>query len=162
MEKKERFIGAIQQHQRLITKVAAFYTDSKDDRDDLVQEIIYNCWKSFDSFQQQSSLSTWMYRVAMNVAIFHLRKNKKNLRSIPIDEQLLNTPDAVGDDAYEEKLKTLQRHIQDLNLLDKGLLMLYLEDRSYEEIAEITGLSPSNVGTRLSRIREKLKRKITQ
>ncbi len=74
MDKKNLFIKSIQENERLIYKVAAFYTDCKDDRDELVQEIIYSLWKSFETFKQHSSLSTWMYRVAMNVAIFHLKK----------------------------------------------------------------------------------------
>ena len=159
MEKKDTFIKAIQQNEGLIYKVATFYTNSKDDRDDLVQEIIYTLWKSFDTFKQNSSLSTWMYRVAMNVAIFHLRKSKKNISTTSLDLTELNFANQAFDDP-EEKIKTLQHHIKDLNLLDKGILMLYLESKSHEEIAEIIGISKSNVGTKLSRIKEKLKKQI--
>ncbi len=160
MQHKTIFIKAIQENEGLIYKVAAFYTNTKDDRDDLVQEIIYSLWKSFDSFKQNSSLSTWMYQVAMNVAIYHLKKSKKTVTTIPIDVALLNSPESNADDA-EEKLKILQEHIKDLNLLDKGIVMLYLESKSHEEIAQIIGISKTNVGTKLSRIREKLKSKIT-
>lgn len=159
MEKKDTFIKAIQQNEGLIYKVAAFYTNSKDDRDDLVQEIIYTLWKSFDTFKQNSSLSTWMYRVAMNVAIFHLRKSKKNISATSLDLTELNFANPAFDD-LEEKIKTLQHHIKDLNLMDKGILMLYLESKSHKEIAEIIGISKSNVGTKLSRIKEKLKKQI--
>ena len=159
VEKKDTFIKAIQQNEGLIYKVATFYTNSKDDCDDLVQEIIYTLWKSFDTFEQNSSLSTWMYRVAMNVAIFHLRKSKKNISTTSLDLTELNFPESAFDDP-EEKIKTLQHHIKDLNLLDKGILMLYLESKSHEEIAEIIGISKSNVGTKLSRIKEKLKKQI--
>ena len=148
MEKKDTFIKAIQQNEGLIYKVATFYTNSKDDCDDLVQEIIYTLWKSFDTFEQNSSLSTWMYRVAMNVAIFHLRKSKKNISTTSLDLTELNFPESAFDDP-EEKIKTLQHHIKDLNLMDKGILMLYLESKSHEEIAEIIGISKSNVGTKL-------------
>ncbi|MEO5783791.1 MAG: sigma-70 family RNA polymerase sigma factor [Ginsengibacter sp.] len=159
MEKKDTFIKAIQQNEGLIYKVATFYTNSRDDRDDLVQEIIYTLWKSFDTFKQNSSLSTWMYRVAMNVSIFHLRKSKKTIPTTSLDMTTLNLVDHAFDD-LEEKIKTLQHHIKDLNLLDKGILMLYMESKSHEEIAEIIGISKSNVGTKLSRIKEKLKKQI--
>lgn len=161
MDKKERFIKAIQENEGLIYKVATFYTNSKDDRDDVVQEIIYSLWKSFDSFKQVSSLSTWMYQIAMNVAIFHLKRSKKAVTTIPIETGLLNSPDSITDND-EEKLKALQEYMKDLNLLDKGILMLYLESKSHEEIAQITGISKTNVGTKLSRIKEKLKSKINR
>lgn len=161
MDKKERFIKAIQENEGLIYKVATFYTNSKDDRDDVVQEIIYSLWKSFDSFKQMSSLSTWMYQIAMNVAIFHLKKSKKAVTTIPIETGLLNSPESITEND-EEKLKVLQEHVKDLNLLDKGILMLYLENKSHEEIAQITGISKTNVGTKLSRIKEKLKSKINR
>jgi len=161
LEKKDTFIKAIQENERLIFKVASFYTDSKDDRDDLVQDIIYNLWKSFDSFQQRSSFSTWMYRVAMNVAILHLKKRKRKVQSVQIDLGTLNFAE-TGFDGNEEKLQVLRKLMNDLNLFDKGILMLYLEDKSHTEIAEIIGISKSNVGTKLSRIKEKLRQQVNK
>lgn len=160
MEKKNTFIKAIQEHEKLIFKLASFYTDCKDDRDDLVQEIIYSLWKSFETFKQRSSLATWIYRVAMNVSIFHLKQKKKRGQSVSIDLQVLNFSDTAYDD-YEEKLQMLQNLIKDLNLYDKGILMLYLENKSHTEIAEIIGISKSNVGTKLSRIKEKLRHQVS-
>ena len=159
VDKKDIFIKAIQENEGLIYKVAAFYTNSKDDRADLVQEIIYTLWKSFETFKQQSALSTWMYQVAMNVAIFHLKKSKKSITTTAIDLTVFNFPETASDD-FEEKLEVLHTHIKDLNLFDKGILMLYLESKSHEEIAEIIGISKTNVGTKLSRIKEKLKKQI--
>jgi len=161
VEKREIFIQSIQENERLIYKVASFYTDGKDDREDLVQEIIYSLWKSFDTFKHHSSLNTWMYRIAMNVAIFHLKKSKAKVATIPIDVQVLNFPE-TGFDDVEEKLHKLQQHIKDLNLLDKGILMLYLESKSHEEIAEIVGISKTNVGTKLSRIKDKLRVQVSK
>lgn len=159
MEKKEIFIKSIQENERLIYKVASFYTDCKNDRDDLLQEIIYNLWKSFGTFKNNSSLSTWMYRIAMNVAIYHLKKDKRKITTIPIDVEVLNLPE-TGFNDFEEKMQKLQKHIKDLNLYDKGILMLYLENKSHEEIAEIVGISKSNVGTKLSRIKDKFRQVI--
>ena len=161
MEKKEIFIKAIKENEKLIYKVASFYTDCKDDRDDLLQEIIYSLWKSFDTFKHNSSLSTWMYRVAMNVSIFHLKKNKKKAATVSIGLENINIAETESD-YFEEKLKTLQKHIKDLNLLDKGILMLYLESKSHEEIAEIVGITKTNVGTKLSRIKDKLRQQVSK
>ena len=159
MDKKEQFIAAIKNNEGIIYKIAAVYTNTMQDRDDLVQEIIYQLWKSFDSFKQQSSLSTWMYRVAMNVAIYHLKTSKRKIATVPLNEQLLNLHDSDNSET-EEKWQTFKQHIDKLNLLDKGIVILYLENKSYEEIGQIIGISTSNVGTKLMRIKEKLKQQI--
>jgi len=158
VNKKETFLAAIKSNEGLLYKIASVYTNDVEDRNDLVQEIIYQLWKSFDTFSQKSALSTWIYRVAMNVAIYHLKSTKRRVQTVPIDDQLLNFQDK-GKSIEEERWKLLKQYIEMLNLLEKGIVMLYLEDKSYEEIAEITGLSQSNVGTKLSRIKEKLRNK---
>lgn len=161
MDRRETFITAIKANEGLIYKIASVYTDNKEDRKDLVQEIIYNLWKSFDSFNQKSSLSTWMYRVAMNVAIYHLKITKRKVLTVPIDGQDVDFHEAENND-LEEKLKTFRQYVNNLNLLDKGIVMLYLENKSYKEISEIVGISESNVGTKISRIKEKLKKQISK
>ena len=107
MDKKERFIAAIKESESFIYKIAAVYTNNADDKNDLVQEIIYQLWKSFDSFNQQSSLHTWMYRVALNVAIFQLKVSKKSISTIPIDEQITNYQEK-DDSENEERWKLFQ------------------------------------------------------
>lgn len=159
MDKKQNFISAIKTHQALIFKIASVYTDAAEDRKDLVQEIVFNLWKSFDSFNQQSALSTWIYRVAMNVAIYHLKTSKRKIHTVPIAEQDLTIQETDNHEP-EEQLKILRQHLARLNLLDKGIVMLYLENKSHQEIAAITGISVSNVGTRLSRIKERLRQQI--
>ncbi len=161
MDKKEIFISAIENNKGLIYKVAAVYTNDIQDRKDLVQEIIYQLWKSFDSFNQQSALSTWMYRVAMNVAIYHIKRAKRKVVTVPLEEQLLEFPE-TDNRVFEEKLQVFRQYLNQLNLLDKGIILLYLEDKSYEEIAQITGISETNVGTKIYRIKEKLKKQITK
>ena len=121
--------------------------------------LIYNLWKSFASFNQKSSLSTWMYRVAMNVAIYHLKITKRKISTIPLDGENFDFTDVKNTD-YEDELKTFGLYLNNLNQLDKGIVMLYLENKSYAEIAEIIGISESNVGTKMSRIKEKLKKQI--
>lgn len=159
MDKKERFIAAIKVNEGFIYKIAAVYTNNADDKNDLVQEIIYQLWKSFDSFNQQSSLHTWMYRVALNVAIFQLKVSKKSISTIPIDEQITNYQEKDDSD-NEERWKIFREQIDTLNLLDKGIVLLYLDNKSYEEIAAIVGITKTNVATKLSRIKEKLKNQI--
>ena len=159
MDKKNAFIKEVNENQGLIFKVASLYTNSVDDRNDLAQEIVYQLWKSFDSFNQQSALSTWMYRVAMNVAIYHLKKDKKKIQTIALEEQFFDFHE-IENTEMEERWQMLKHHIDQLNLLDKGIVILFLENKSHEEIANIIGISISNVGTKLSRIKEKLKQQI--
>ena len=159
MDKKERFIVAIKENENFIFKIAAVYTNNTDDKNDLVQEIIYQLWKSFDSFNQQSSLSTWMYRVALNVAIFQLKVFKKTVPTFPIDKQVTNYRDTDTNE-NEERWKIFREQVETLNLLDKGIVLLYLDNKSYEEIAAIVGITKTNVATKLSRIKEKLKTQV--
>lgn len=156
MKKKEHFIKAIKEHEGLIYKVTLLYTDSLQDREDLYQEIIFQLWKSYDSFNEFSKLSTWMYRVAMNTAIYNLKKNNRKIGTTTIDPIVERIAD-LKDNSEEEKLKLLNDQIQKLNLLEKGIILLYLEGKSHDEIAEIIGITKSNVGTKISRIKQKLK-----
>ena len=161
VDKKETFITALKANEASIYKIASVYTNDIEDRNDLVQEIIYQLWKSFDTFNHKSSLSTWMYRVALNVAIYHLKAAKRKIPTVTIDDQVLNRNEVEHTD-QEARWRLLKQSIDQLNLLDKGIVILYLEDKSYEEIAEIVGISVSNVGTKLSRIKEKLRQQISK
>lgn len=161
MDKKEKFIAAIKENEGFIYKLASAYTNNTDDKHDLVQEIIYQLWKSFQTFSEQSKLSTWIYRVALNVAIYQLKKSRKIISIVPIDKQALNYHEQAGDE-MEEKWKVFRQQIENLHLLDKGIVLLYLDNKSYEEIAEIIGISKTNVGTKLQRIKERLKNQINK
>ncbi|MBT8280494.1 MAG: sigma-70 family RNA polymerase sigma factor [Muriicola sp.] len=160
MPKEDQFIKIIREHQGLIFKVSAMYTNDKQDQKDLYQEIVFQLWKSFDSFGQQSKISTWMYRVALNTAIKQLRSKKRQPRVTSL--QTIDLPGMDGsNDLMEDRLRRLHREIERLGVLERGIILLALEGRKYEEIAEITGLSVSNVGTRMARIRTKLKSELT-
>ena len=161
MDKKENFTRTIKENEGFIFKIASVYTNSSDDKNDLVQEILFQLWKSFDTFNQKSNISTWIYRVALNVALYQLKLSKKRVLTIPIDEQILNNQD-IDNSEKEEKWKIFKQQIDNLNLLDKGIVMLYFDNKSYEEIAEIIGISKNNVGTKLLRIKEKLKLQINK
>lgn len=159
LDNKSAFIKEINENQGLIFKVASIYTNSIEDRNDLMQEIVYQLWKSFHTFDKRSSISTWMYRVAMNVAIYHLKSAKKKVQTISLEEQFLHFAE-IENKETEERWLLLKHNIDKLNLLDKGIIILYLENKSHEEIAQIIGISVSNVGTKFSRIKEKLKQQI--
>jgi RNA polymerase sigma factor (sigma-70 family) len=155
MHTKEEFINTIQQNEGLIYKVAKLYTSNKEDEQDLYQEIIYQLWKSFSSFRNDSKISTWMYRIALNTSIANLNKAKKRGIQIPINETLLNRPD-ISDTVKQERVDALYTQIKTLNPIEKGIILLYLEGNNYDEIAAITGFTSTNVGTRLGRIKQKL------
>ncbi|MEM6802224.1 MAG: sigma-70 family RNA polymerase sigma factor [Bacteroidota bacterium] len=159
MNPEDTFIASLRQHEGIIYKVSSIYAREPEDRYDLYQEIILQLWKAWGSFKKQSKLSTWMYRIAMNTAITYIRKQKRRGKSVKIGQEVLERAEAENP-ALEERMNLLYRHIESLNKLDKALILLFLEEKNYEEIAEITGLSKSNVGTRLSRIKQRLKSQI--
>ncbi|WP_339842260.1 sigma-70 family RNA polymerase sigma factor [uncultured Maribacter sp.] len=161
MSKETVFTDLIRKHQALLYKVTSVYTDNKQDQEDLFQEVVYQLWKYFDSFREESKITTWMYRVAMNTAITQLKRKKKRPEALNIVDVLIKQTDSK-DEVFEERLRLLYQHLQHLNTLDKGLIFLLLEGKSYNEIAQITGLQPSNVGTRISRIKKKLKTNMTK
>ncbi len=161
MRTKDDFIKLIKEHEGVIFKITSVYTDNKFDQQDLYQDIVYQLWKYFDSFRSESKFSTWMYKVALNTALTQVKRAKKRGHAIAIDHIILPEVDTV-DPLLEERLRLMYAQIRKLNALDKGLVLLLLEGKSYQEIAEIAGITLSNVGTRLSRIKQKLKSKMTK
>ena len=159
MDKTSRFAEIIRKNEGLIFKIATLYSNGLQDKEDLYQEIIFQLWKSFETFSDRSKLSTWMYRVAMNTAIYNLKSVKKQVNTTPIDRETERLVDTV-DDWEERRIRLLHESIQTLNLLERGIILLFLEGKSHQEIAEIIGITTSNVGTRISRIKEKLKSQI--
>ena len=159
MGKEESFTRIIKDNEGVIFKITTIYTDNGQDQKDLYQEIVYQLWKSFDSFRNESKIGTWMYRIALNTAIGQLKKSKKHSNKTGIDQVVLQQTENY-DTEFENRLKMVYEQIHQLNILDKGLILLLLEGKKYEEISEITGLSETNVGTRISRIKQKLKSRI--
>lgn len=158
MRKEEAFTQIVKENEGVIYKITSVYTNNTTDQKDLYQEIVYQLWKGYDGFRGESKVSTWMYRVALNTAFTHIRKNKRKGHSVPLDH--IDLTYEVHDPLLEERLKQLYRQIKLLSDLEKGLILLLLEGKKYDEIADITGLSPSNVGTRISRIKQKLKKQM--
>lgn len=163
-QSKAEFLNLIQENKRIIFKICNSYCKNNDDREDLAQEIIYQLWKSYESFNPEYNykFSTWMYRIALNVAISFYRKDKKSKSTISLDEHLIEIEDVSGDSIESEKnFKLLQQFINELKELDRALMILYLEDKNYKEISEILGITETNVATKISRIKIKLKQKFT-
>jgi RNA polymerase sigma factor (sigma-70 family) len=159
---KEEFLKLIDEHKLIIYKICNSYCKNRYDRDDLAQEITYQLWKSFNHFNGTVKFSTWMYRVALNVAITFYRKTKNAEDIIKLAEPDTEMEDQKEDTSELDKnINVLQQFINDLKELDKALMILYLEEKSYSEIAEILGITETNVATRISRIKDKLKQKFS-
>lgn len=157
---KEQFIGLIEEHKLIIYKICNSYCKNTSDRDDLVQEITYQLWKSFTHFNGSVKFSTWMYRVALNVAITFYRKSLKGNAIIELTEPHIELSEKDDNKAELEKnINHLQQFINELKELDKALMILYLEEKNYSEISEILGITETNVATKISRIKEKLKQR---
>jgi RNA polymerase sigma-70 factor (ECF subfamily) len=158
MTKDQEFTRLIKENKGIIYKICNSYCADKDDRDDLAQEIIYNLWKSFDSFNDEFKFSTWMYRIALNVAISFYRQEKKFKNHNSISEGLIVfEDDSDAKNETENNLQLLQNFINDLKEIDKAIILLYLDDKSHKEIAEITGFTDTNVATKINRIKDKLR-----
>lgn len=159
---KEGFLKLIEENKLIIYKICNSYCKNQYDRADLAQEISYQLWKSFNHFSGHVKFSTWMYRVALNVAITFYRKTKTGESVIQLSEHDIELEDKKEDKAeLENNINKLQQFINELKELDKALMILYLEEKSYSEIAEILGITETNVATRIGRVKEKLKQRFS-
>jgi RNA polymerase sigma-70 factor, ECF subfamily len=155
--KKEEFLEILSNYQGILHKVNLVYFRNKTDREDNFQEIVYQLWKSYPGLRNKESIGSWFYAVSINTSISKLRKKSK----IEYREELPESPDTTDSDhelTREENLLQLLKGIQNLNEIDKSIMLLYLEEKSYDEIAEILGMSKTNVGTRISRAKDALKK----
>jgi RNA polymerase sigma-70 factor (ECF subfamily) len=155
---KAGFLLQLETHKLIIYKICNSYCKNSSDRDDLAQEITYQLWRSFTHFDGSVKFSTWMYRVALNVAITFYRKTKRTGSMIQLVETIQEPEDKKEENTELEKnITALQQFINELKELDKALMILYLEEKKYIEIADILGITETNVATRISRIKDKLK-----
>ena len=156
---QQRFLELLEKHQRLLMKVCWVYTRTSHDRDDLLQEIVGRLWAAFPSYDPSRTFSTWMYRVALNVAIDACRR-RPSAATVPLVDYL--DPPVPHDEPKQSQLAELRELLEQQNEADRALLLLTLEGNSYREIAEIMGISESNVGTRLNRLKKSLRQSVQE
>jgi len=158
---QEEFVKLVQEHRSLLYKVCRLYCFSADDRQDLFQEMVIQLWRSYPRFRGESKFSTWLYRIALNTAISDLRKQRRRPSPADMNEIPATLQDMTWPGEEEQQLQQLYAAIDRLSEIEKALVMLYLEDRSYEEMEEILGINQNNLRVKMNRIREKL-RKMTK
>ena len=156
------FQELIEQHRGILYKVARAYCPLEEERQDLIQEMMIQIWQALPRYNAQYKSSTWIYRIALNVAISHYRKTTtQQRRQQALDANTLQGPEADSNEK-EQQFRLLEQFISELKELDRALMVLYLEDRNHAEIAEILGISISNVATKVGRIKDKLKQRFSQ
>lgn len=153
-----QFAALLEQHRGIVLKVAATYARNPDDRADLAQEIAAQLWRAWPQYDSGRAFSTWMYRIALNVAIDFVRGNARRRRhDVPMDETVHDAVDHGPSHETQSALRALHRFIDTLEPLNRALLLLYLEERSTREIATILGLGESNVTTKISRLKQRIR-----
>ena len=156
---KEIFLRLLEQHAGIIRKVALGYTSTFADRQDLTQEITLQLWRAYPRYSPDRPFSTWMYRIALNVAISFLRCHTRPVRqTLSLEENEIEVLDeAAGRKEPDERIALLQQVIASLAPLDRGLMLLYLDDHSYREIAAVLGITETNVATKLNRLKQRVR-----
>jgi RNA polymerase sigma-70 factor, ECF subfamily len=153
---KEEFLEILKNYQGILHKVNLIYFPNKTDREDNFQEIVYQLWKSFPVLHNRNSIGSWIYAVSINTSLMRLRNQSR----VEFREELpdsIDTIDIMEELSMNEQFKLLLQAIYRLNEIDKSIMLLYLEEKSYADIGEILGLSSSNVGVRINRVKELLK-----
>jgi RNA polymerase sigma-70 factor (ECF subfamily) len=159
---QQDFETRLAEHRGILYKLANAYCPAGEDRDDLVQEFLLQLWRSFPSYDRERRFSTWMYRVALNTAISFARSARmRTTRTVALDESPeVERVAAVVPATEDARIGELYRVLHGLPELDRALVLLYLEEKSYREIAEILGISETNVGTRLGRLKQAMRREL--
>ena len=163
-DRQEQFLADMQQHRKIIFKVCNAYCRNGEDRKDLEQEIVLQVWRSYERFDGSCRFSTWLYRVALNVAISFYRKERTRVtRQVPMGEDTdYPAPSSDPFTDTETRVANLHRFIHGLDNLNRALMLLYLDDMTHREIAETLGITETNVATRIHRIKQKLKSQFSQ
>ena len=157
------FVDLVDRHRGILFKVAGAYCRNPSDREDLMQEIVLQLWRASGRFDGRSSFATWMYRVAVNVAMAFSRSDARRRRGlVPAEESVLAAVAAPREAPPDERLDLLRESIDRLDPLDRALMLLYLDDYPHAEIAGILGITESNVGTKIGRIKERFRRSTAQ
>ena len=152
MEEQQAFLDEIDKHKGIIIKISNLYAEDPEDRKDLQQEIIYQSFKSFNTFKGNSKFSTWLYKISLNVSLTYLSKRKRSAKSA----ELIHHEGYAETHELSERSDKLYRAIRQLNEVDRGIIMLHLEGYNNIEISEIAGISLNNAGVKLHRIKQQL------
>ena len=155
-EAEKQFEQLIKEHELLIYKICRMYAYNAADRQDLFQDIVIQLWNAFPKFKGEAKLSTWLYRVAINTAITGLRRKKDFIQSY----EHTALPANMSDDSnmhIEERLQEMYKAIEQLNQIEKAIVMLYLEEKTYEEMEEILGINQGNLRVKMNRAKDKLR-----
>ncbi|QZE14329.1 RNA polymerase sigma factor [Halosquirtibacter laminarini] len=155
---KQEFLSKITENQKIIHKVCSVYCFDTESRKDLFQEILVQLWKAYPSFKGNSKFSTWMYRVSLNTAITYFKKEKKGFFTQSIENETLQISAGCVDEEFELRVELLHQSIATLSSIEKSIVLLYLEEKKYEEISEILGITQNNVRVKMSRIKDKLRK----
>ena len=156
---EKNFTEIVTIHQGIIHKVCGIYCKDDEARKDLFQEIVMQLWRSFPSFRGDSKVTTWMYRVALNTAISSFRKQVRKPQEESLTGNIYQIPMPTKyRQEQEEQIQFMYKAIEHLSKIEKAIIMLYLEEHSYEEIAQITGITKTNVGVKINRIKSKLQK----
>ncbi|WP_188370710.1 RNA polymerase sigma factor [Muriicola marianensis] len=156
-ELEHQFVTELENNQNIVHKVCSLYTHDRDSHNDLFQEITIQLWKAYPKFRGESKFSTWMYRVALNTAITLYRKSKKRVPTQDFDSVLFKIKADEYDAEEERQLKLMYDAIRQLGDIDKALVFLYLEDKSYSEISETLGITEVNARVKMNRVKTKLR-----
>lgn len=155
MKREEYFTQLVREHKSTIYTVCYMFSKDEEEVNDLFQETLINMWKGIDSFREESKISTWIYRVALNTCLLQERKKKKEVKKMPLTMDVNFFQD---NDANSTQVRMLHQRIGRLGLVDRALVMMWLEGMSYDEIGAVMGISAQNVGVKLFRIKEQLKK----
>lgn len=156
--KKVDFKALLEKNNLVISKICRVYSNDEEEFQDYFQEVCLQIWKSYDSFRGNAQLSTWIYRVALNVCLSELRKEKKRVNTYSLNPDFDQADEK--EDLYHERAQRLQAAIKTLKKPDRAIILLYLEDKSYKEMAAILGITTSNIGVKLNRLKLELKEKL--
>jgi RNA polymerase sigma-70 factor, ECF subfamily len=154
---KDQFLNIIENNIGIILKISRAYTKSVQDKEDLINDITLELWKSFERFKGDSKLSTWIYRVAINTSMNFNRKKRNEKLDFTADFRQFENLNWITEPPDSSNSEILYQCIDELNQFNKAIILLYLDGNSHEEISAITGISKTNVGTRISRIKEQIK-----
>jgi RNA polymerase sigma-70 factor (ECF subfamily) len=158
---KNYFVEIFEANIGIIYKISKAYTKTTADRDDLINDIALELWKAFPRFKGHAKISTWIYRIALNTSMNYKRRQKKEI-SLFSDLKQIDNISTLIDNEDNSNIDLLYNCIEDLDEINKAIIILYLDNNSHDEISEITGISKTNVGTRISRIKEQLRKSVNK